>query len=137
MSKIFVVGNTPAAAVCAIYLKTGNYDVTIIKSDSKLKYKVTAVAGVDEPDNFTDDSYKQCEYLDINVIEEEVEKVEFKNGYILNDKYECDYLVVERDLYNLAGTKNLFVINCRENAEGLVLAGEGCKTALKMKDFVK
>ncbi|OQS54741.1 hypothetical protein EHP00_1724 [Ecytonucleospora hepatopenaei] len=139
--NVIIIGNTPAAATCAIYFKTGNHNVTLLECDSQIPYKTTVVGGLEDPTKFTENSLEQCKWLGVNLIRNcGVKEIKKNNKNILveltnSTTYESDIVVMERDHWKVTDLKdkNIFVMDLKDDSEGIVLAAEGCKVALEMK----
>ncbi|ORD93304.1 hypothetical protein ECANGB1_270 [Enterospora canceri] len=139
MAMVVIVGDTPAAAVCAIYLKTANIETVLLRSKSGYEYTCTAVACVDDLDNFTSNTFKQVEYLGVPVMEETVASITKKDDHFLIKTGETEHVatvvVSETDLFGLSGTANYHVIlGGEKKSEAILLAAEGCKTAFRIKE---
>ncbi|KAL6122120.1 hypothetical protein NUSPORA_00859 [Nucleospora cyclopteri] len=146
-SKILIVGNSPATTVCSIYLHTANKKHLVIKSDCNLNYKITAVAGIENPQNFTKDCFEQIKNMEITVIDKKITKITHDLFFTVElegeEKIECEYLVVDKNIFGLSESlKKLIVIRnfyskSNKEAEGIVVSGAGCKAAFALKEILQ
>lgn len=155
MKSIVVFGNTSAATTCAIYLKTGNHDVTIIKCNSNIPYKCSVVGGVTDPENFTQKTFDQCKWLNIKVIEDFINLSDVSVKYNKDEKtfemlsgktkkfdfmfFESESIFQQISNDTLDKTnKSIYIMDdllqSNKNIEGIVLAAEGCKLSFKFKE---
>lgn len=139
--KIVIIGDSPAAYTCAIYLFTANMSPIIIKKDMNLEYSCTFVPGVDaEKAEYNQRCLDQAKHMGITIFEaEKISVVEANNKYTVNydDKsIESDVLVLDMPL-NLKQKENLFIVDSLLlEREAIVVAGVGCMIAFEIKEMI-
>lgn len=141
--KIIILGKTPAAAMCSIYLKTANIDCSVILHDCSIQYNVTIVAGIDDLVNFTNNTFLQAKNLHVPVINKKIQSIYGSNDdhYIITfEDNTCEVgnlLIIESNKFNIENSKTcLNMIDNHSNIiyEGIELAGIGCQIALDLKN---
>ena len=141
--KIIILGKTPAAAMCSIYLKTANIDCSLILYDCNNQYNVTVLPGIDDLANFTNNTFLQAKNLHVPVINKKIQSIYGcnNNHYIItfedNTQEIGDVLVIESNRFNIENHKTCFnMTSSYHNTiyEAIELAGIGCQVALDLKN---
>ncbi|ORE00599.1 hypothetical protein A0H76_2196 [Hepatospora eriocheir] len=147
---IVLVGNSPATTICAIYLKTANKKVFVIRDDSELGYKTTVLPGYKGTQSeYNNECFRQA----INIVGEEnyleCKSTEIvvgeKNIIVNNRKIDFNLLVVDsHETYQINDKNIISVVNFMKDHEGLtdevyneaiILASMGCKIAYMIKEM--
>lgn len=100
MIDVMVIGSGPAGVSLALYLKRDNYKVTVLTTDNSMLKKAASIenyygVGKISGDELYNKGIKQLEDIGIDVIKEEVVKIEkLDNFKVYTDKDEYDAKVV-------------------------------------------
>jgi thioredoxin reductase (NADPH) len=100
MIDVMVIGSGPAGASLALYLKRDNYKVTVLTTDNSMLKKAASIenyygVGKISGDELYNRGIKQLENIGIDVIREEVVKIEKLDSFkVYTDKNEYDAKVV-------------------------------------------
>lgn len=148
--KITIIGNSPGVCVCAIYLKTANIPLSFIRKDMKLKFGCSYVAGLPNTtaDQFNENSFLQVKNMDIMYVDSwDIESMTLKNkkivlkyvtsGTATDSDFTTDILVLDKNIYNLEKSENIFIIEeYAQNEECIEIASAGCKIAFAIKEIL-
>lgn len=100
MIDVMVIGSGPAGVSLALYLKRDNYKVTVLTTDNSMLKKAASIenyygVGKISGDELYKKGIKQLEDIGIDVIKEEVVKIEKLDSFkVFTDKNEYDAKVV-------------------------------------------
>lgn len=151
MEKAIIIGSSPAAYMCAIYMHTANITPLIIKTrGTDLDFSGSEnVAGVNAntPEEFTALVEAQTRNMGIRVMEDEVLDISrssnmFKvrtNGEVHETKsLIIDDSCMEGKYRQELGNEGVFYTNDRiSHREAIVVASAGCKTSFDVKEFIE
>lgn len=150
--KVIIVGGSPAAYMCGIYVHTANISPLIIKTTSRSNFDFSGsdkIAGVNAKtaEEFTALVEEQAMNMGIRVQKDDVVDVrrsdEVFKVYTSNGTYETRSLViddrcVEEKYRSLLGGQGVFYTNDRiSHKEAIVVTGAGCKTSFDVKEFIE
>ncbi len=141
---IFLVGDSPAIYVCAIYLYTANIKPIVLRRNFSWDYTCNVFPGLNLSKTEIDSNcYEQARHMGIKIIESAKFNV-FKeqNKYVIeldDTTINADILVADSELNNIKPSESLFIVKERLNnslQESIIIAGEGCKIAFEIKDLI-
>lgn len=152
MQKVVIVGGSPAAYMCSIYVHTANIPPLVVKTHSRSNFDFSGadkVAGVaaQSAEEFTGLVEQQARNMGIAVVEESVQDM-FRDGDVFTvvtdaGSHQAESLVVddwelESRFRSVLGEQDVFYTSDRiSHREAIVVASAGCKTSFDIKECIE